>query len=115
MIAVKWAHPKEKPVDRGPILQPIERIIREVGKQHGFTYSQMIGQRRQRDLVEARQAAYWRCKVETGASYPVIGRAFGNRDHSTILHGVAEHEARQVAIEQHRLAVAQRSAAGADA
>jgi len=69
-------------------------IITEVSKKHGFEPLDIIGPRQQAPLVRARQEAYWRCVKETKLSYPAIGRAFGNRDHTTIMWGAKRHEAR---------------------
>lgn len=74
--------------------RPIHAIIMEVAEKHGLTYSEMVSARRQKHLVLARHEAYWRCKRECTASYPQIGRAFGDRDHGTIMHGVKQHEKR---------------------
>jgi chromosomal replication initiator protein len=45
---------------------------------------------RRRDALVARPrlVAYYLCREMTPASLPEIGRHFGNRDHSTIKHGV---------------------------
>ena len=65
------------------------RIIREVAEKHGFTYSDIVGPRRMRALIKARQEAYCRVYAECPwMSLPQIGRAFGGRDHSTVIHGL---------------------------
>jgi chromosomal replication initiator protein len=50
------------------------------------------GYSRVRGLVLARQAAMYVCRQVTDDSLPAIGRAFGGRDHSTVLHGVRKIE-----------------------
>jgi chromosomal replication initiator protein len=52
------------------------------------------------DLVSARQAsarprqvAMWLCRHATPASFPAIGRAFGNRDHTTVMQAVRRVDA----------------------
>jgi len=71
-----------------PVGKSIFEIITEVAAKHGFTYTEMLSQRRQASLVRARQEAYWRCAKETVFSLPTIGRHFGNRDHTTIMKGM---------------------------
>ena len=78
----------------------IADIITEVASHYGFTVAMMIGDRRSRPLVLARHLAYWRAARETGASLTAIGRAFGDRDHTTILHGIRRHEERMACAAQ---------------
>ncbi len=72
----------------------VMEVIREVAIKHGLTMMEMVGAQRSRPLVRARQEAYYRCRRETLASLPMIGRYFGNRDHSTILKGAQKYAAR---------------------
>lgn len=66
----------------------VRQIILEVCQLTGFTYNDIISQRRQAALALARQFAIWRSKNETLNSYPQIGRRFGGRDHSTAIWAV---------------------------
>jgi hypothetical protein len=50
--------------------------------------------RRQGALVYPRQIAFWLARMHTPFSYPQIGRRFGNRDHTTIMHGCRRIDAR---------------------
>ncbi len=77
-----------------PTCKSVHTIINEVGEKHGFTYIEMVSQRRYGPLARARQEAYWRCMKETLCSLPTIGRHFGDRDHTTVLKGAKIHEAR---------------------
>jgi chromosomal replication initiation ATPase DnaA len=72
----------------------IAEIIAEVAKETGLTVAMLVGDRRSRPIVAARHLAYWRAARETGASLAAIGRAFGDRDHTTIIHGIRKHEQR---------------------
>lgn len=72
----------------------IAEIIAEVAKETGLTVAMLVGDRRSRPIVAARHLAYWRVARETGASLAAIGRAFGDRDHTTIIHGIRKHELR---------------------
>jgi chromosomal replication initiator protein len=48
--------------------------------------SDFSARRKTRDIVLPRQVAMYLCKTLTDLSYPQIGRYFGGRDHSTIIH-----------------------------
>lgn len=62
-------------------------IRRAVCKRFNVTALDLDGTRRQADLVEARHVAFFLAKKMTDLSYPRIGRVFGFRDHSTVMHG----------------------------
>ena len=53
--------------------------------------------RRQGALVYPRQVAFYLARNHTNYSYPQIGRRFGNRDHTTIMHGVRRIQERMMA------------------
>lgn len=72
--------------------QTIDRVLRVVADAHGYTVEALVGPRRQRGLVAARQQAMWLCRALTGASLPEVARAIGGRDHTTVMHGVRRHE-----------------------
>lgn len=71
-----------------------QRIVLEVCEKHGFTRQELFGERRGRPLVAARHEAMYRLSKETSMSFPAIGRRMGGRDHSTVIHGVRQHERR---------------------
>ena len=52
----------------------------------GFTVEDLCGSSRSRQLVIARQIAMYLCRELTELSLPKIGQAFGNRDHTTVMH-----------------------------
>ncbi|MDF0601948.1 chromosomal replication initiator protein DnaA [Psychromarinibacter sp. C21-152] len=70
----------------------IEEIQRRVSEHYNIRLSDMIGPRRLRALARPRQVAMYLSKQLTSRSLPEIGRRFGNRDHTTILHGVKKIE-----------------------
>jgi chromosomal replication initiation ATPase DnaA len=70
------------------------RIARAVAVAHGVSYNEMISHRRAKHLVRARQEAMWLLKKYTKLSLPLIGGILGNRDHTTIMYGVAAHQNR---------------------
>ncbi len=54
----------------------------------GVTYSDLKSTRRTAKIVRARQMAMYVARETTPKSLPEIGRLFGNRDHTTVLHAV---------------------------
>lgn len=65
-------------------------IIRATAYAAGLTRAELTGALRYRTIVHARQAAMWIAQRGTRRSYPEIGRAFGGRDHTTVLFGVRQ-------------------------
>ena len=75
------------------IPERVRQIIHEVAAQHGLTMADLIGPARQKIPSRARFAAYAVIRERVmikgvPASYPQIGKWFGNRDHTSVLHGV---------------------------
>ncbi len=71
----------------GSALTP-QLIVSIVGEHCGVPAKEILGEKRRPDLVQARQLAMYLCRELLGHSYPVIGRMFGGKDHSTVMHGV---------------------------
>lgn len=66
----------------------ISEIQRACANLYGVTVTDIISARRTADVVLPRQVASYLAKKLTLCSLPEIGRRFGGRDHTTILHGV---------------------------
>ncbi|MEQ5869132.1 chromosomal replication initiator protein DnaA [Sagittula sp. NFXS13] len=66
----------------------IEEIQRRVAEHYNIRLSDMIGPKRVRNFARPRQVAMYLCKKLTSRSLPEIGRRFGGRDHTTVMHGV---------------------------
>ena len=66
----------------------IDEIQRTVCQFYRIARSEMSSKRRARAVVRPRQVAMYLSKVLTPRSYPEIGRKFGGRDHSTVIHAV---------------------------
>ncbi|MEJ2285495.1 MAG: chromosomal replication initiator protein DnaA [Desulfobacterales bacterium] len=66
----------------------VEEIQRKVAEHFNIRMSDMIGPKRQRSIARPRQVAMWLAKSLTTRSLPDIGRRFGGRDHTTVMHGV---------------------------
>ena len=64
-----------------------ELIIDVVANKFGFSVEELTGKRRNRDVAMPRQIAMYVCREMTDLSTNAIGRAFGGRDHTTVLHG----------------------------
>jgi chromosomal replication initiator protein len=70
----------------------IEEIQRKVAEHYNIRLSDMIGPKRLRTIARPRQVAMYLAKHLTPRSLPEIGRRFGGRDHTTIMHGVRKIE-----------------------
>ena len=70
----------------------IEEIQRKVAEHYNIRLSDMIGPKRLRNIARPRQIAMYLAKQLTPRSLPEIGRRFGGRDHTTIMHGVRKIE-----------------------
>ncbi|HEX9858978.1 MAG TPA: chromosomal replication initiator protein DnaA [Paracoccaceae bacterium] len=70
----------------------IEEIQRKVAEHFNIRLSDMIGPKRMRTIARPRQVAMYLAKQLTPRSLPEIGRRFGGRDHTTIMHGVRKIE-----------------------
>ncbi len=71
-----------------------QKVQREVAKRFNVELSDITGKSRTRDVVIPRQVAMYLTRQLTESSLPAIGRAFGGRDHSTVLHACKKIEAR---------------------
>ncbi|MEL6562943.1 MAG: chromosomal replication initiator protein DnaA [Pseudomonadota bacterium] len=70
----------------------VEEIQRKVSEHYNIRLSDMIGPKRLRSYARPRQVAMYLCKQLTTRSLPEIGRRFGGRDHTTVMHGVRRIE-----------------------
>ena len=70
----------------------IEDIQRIVARQFNVSKNDLLSNRRTRIIVRPRQIAMYLSKVMTPRSLPEIGRRFGGRDHTTVLHAVRKIE-----------------------
>jgi Bacterial dnaA protein helix-turn-helix len=65
------------------------KIIKDIARQHGITYADIIGPNRTQKIYKARHHAIHAVKAACpNKSLPELGRMFGNRDHTTILHAL---------------------------
>ena len=66
-------------------------IIKEVAGEHGLTPADLVSKSRLPRIVEARNDAICRLRLELDMTLQSIGSAFGGRDHSTILHSLRKN------------------------
>lgn len=70
----------------------VDRIQRAVCEEFRMTLTDMVSKRRARAIARPRQVAMYICKKMTKRSLPDIGRRFGGRDHTTVMHAVKRIE-----------------------
>ena len=71
----------------------VDKIQRAVCKHFGLSMEELLSKRRARAIARPRQVAMFLSKALTTRSLPDIGRRFGGRDHTTVIHAVKRIEA----------------------
>lgn len=89
---------KPAPVVETPVVPraatPIQDIQNAVAEQFNIPVIEMTSPRRVRDYAWPRQYAMLLARSLTRQTLPAIGKRFGNRDHTTIIHGIRAAERR---------------------
>jgi len=70
----------------------IDEIIRKVADHYNLRLNDILSPRRARSVARPRQVAMFLAKRLTSKSLPEIGRRFGGRDHTTVIHAVKKIE-----------------------
>lgn len=70
----------------------IDDILRVISRHYGVTRGDILSERRNRSIVLPRQVGMYLAKRLTARSLPEIGRRFGGRDHTTVLHAIRKIE-----------------------
>ncbi len=70
----------------------IDEIIRKVADHYNIRLTDILSPRRVRSIARPRQVAMFLAKRLTSKSLPEIGRRFGGRDHTTVIHAVKKIE-----------------------
>ena len=70
-----------------PALTP-DFIIQMVADHYGISEADLKGQKRNKEIAYPRQIAMYLCREMTDTSLQQIGSVLGNRDHSTVIHGL---------------------------
>jgi chromosomal replication initiator protein len=68
----------------------IDRIQTAVSERFGLSMEELCGDRRSQNIVYPRQVAMYLSRELTDASLPKIGREFGGRDHTTVIHATSK-------------------------
>jgi chromosomal replication initiator protein len=74
-------------------LMSVEDIQRAVCSHFRLTSSELLSKDRHKSVAFARQVAMYLCRQRLKCSFPELGRAFGNRDHTTVMSAVRRVEA----------------------
>ncbi len=74
--------------DSRPRVITAQIIIEATAAMFDFSVEDLCGRSRRRPLVTARQVSMYVCRDKTDLSYPAIARAYGGRDHTTVIHAV---------------------------
>lgn len=78
--------------ENAPPVVDVRKIVEEVSKRFNVEPSEIKGKCRSKDIVIPRQAAMYLTRVLTDTSLPAIGRAFGGKDHTTVIHSCRKIE-----------------------
>ncbi len=84
---------RELLAEKEPGATRTDRIIRRVAAVYEVSAKDLLGKCRQRAVVLPRQVAMYVARAVTKLSLPQIGKAFGGRDHTTVLHACRKIEA----------------------
>jgi chromosomal replication initiator protein len=68
----------------------VERIQETVVERFGISMQELTGDRRSQAIVYPRQVAMYLCRELTDSSLPKIGKKFGGRDHTTVIHATSK-------------------------
>ncbi|MCL2640107.1 MAG: chromosomal replication initiator protein DnaA, partial [Phycisphaerales bacterium] len=82
---------KDRTMMRGPVA--VERIISAVAKHFSLPTSSLLGSGREKTVSLARSICMYLARQHTGMSFPEIGRAMGNKNHSTVIAACRRVEA----------------------
>lgn len=80
-------------IDQGRALLTATEIQKAVANFYQITVAELKSAKRQKSICLPRQVAMYLCRTILGLSYPDIGREFGNKDHSTVIHAMHRIEA----------------------
>ncbi len=64
----------------------VDRVLEAATRTFQVSIEELLGRNRSQPLATVRQVVMYVARIETNLSYPMIGRHFGDRDHTTVLH-----------------------------
>ncbi|HEY1074073.1 MAG TPA: chromosomal replication initiator protein DnaA [Patescibacteria group bacterium] len=73
------------PVDRKTL--SVETVLSVIAEHFGSTVDNLLGKRRNKELVYPRHITMYILREQLDMSFPVIGRELGGKDHTTVMHG----------------------------
>lgn len=73
-----------------PTIVSAEQVVKTVADRFQLKVADLKSKRRTRTIVFPRQLAMYLCRTLTDSSFPEIGRQFGGKDHSTVIHAVKQ-------------------------
>ena len=79
------------PARQAPV--SVEDVVRAVCHHFNLRSSDLLGKDRHRSIAQARHVAIYLCRQRLKCSYPELGRHFGHRDHTSVMHAVKKVEA----------------------
>ena len=68
------------------------QIVEIVAEQFGVTPAEIVSSKKSRNIAFPRQVSMYLCRKLTDVSLNDIGKKLGNRDHTTVLHGINKIE-----------------------
>jgi chromosomal replication initiator protein len=102
---------------RRPDMLSVEDVQRAVCSHFRLSNSELLSKDRHKSVAFARQVAMYVCRQRLKSSFPELGRAFGNRDHTTVMSAVRRVEtlrARDPQVNAHLEAIEQKLASSED-
>ena len=102
---------------RRPDVMSVEDIQRAVCSHFRLSNTELLSKDRHKSVAFARQVAMYLCRQRLKCSFPELGRAFGNRDHTTVMSAVRRVEAlraKDPQVNAHLEAIEQRLASSED-
>jgi chromosomal replication initiator protein len=102
---------------RRPDVMSVEDIQKAVCSHFRLSNAELLSKDRHKSVAFARQVAMYLCRQRLKCSFPELGRAFGNRDHTTVMSAVRRVEAlrqRDPQVNAHLEAIEQRLASSED-
>ena len=78
--------------EQEPGVITIQQIQKLVASTYKLTIDELVSKNNSRNIAHPRQVAMYLCKHLTKHSYPEIGRAFGGKHHTTVMHSVEKIE-----------------------
>lgn len=81
-------------IENAPPAIDVQKVLQEVCKKFNVEATEVKGKCRSKEVVIPRQVAMYLTRILTDSSLPSIGKAFGGKDHSTVLHACKKIEER---------------------